>query len=182
MSLFFFILSNKILEHIQNFFVICTKFLVVQNWENKSYCIENFITIGKFDFFYQKLYNFFYKPQSNTEVFCKQIEVNFEEFCTNISINLSIPNKKARKCGYIFCYGFFLPRTLVIENLEKILCRNLVKLLRMISIIYLEATQLSLDLLRKEQKLLFLDFSIHVNCENWQNLREKRYNWKNFEI
>ena len=67
-------------------------------------------------------------------------------------------------------------------NLEKILCRNLVKLLRMISIIYLEATQLSLDLLRKEQKLLFLDFSIHVNCENWQNLREKRYNWKNFEI
>ena len=128
------------------------------------------------------MYNFFYKPQSNTEVFCKQIEVNFEEFCTNISINLSIPNKKARKCGYIFCYGFFLPRTLVIENLEKILCRNLVKLLRMISIIYLEATQLSLDLLRKEQKLLFLDFSIHVNCENWQNLREKRYNWKNFEI
>ena len=119
------------------------------------------------------MYNFFYKPQSNTEVFCKQIEVNFEEFCTNISINLSIPNKKARKCGYIFCYGFFLPRTLVIENLEKILCRNLVKLLRMISIIYLEATQLSLDLLRKEQKLLFLDFSIHVNCENWHNLRKK---------
>ena len=32
------------------------------------------------------------------------------------------------------------------------------------------------------RELLILDFSIHVNCENWHFLTKKRYNWKNFEI